>query len=112
MGAAECQRRWKSFHLGGGDGQTQGYGCTAIPIRHPLLVVVLLGELALRVGDDALRVAVAERLRRAGLEGALQLHQVKGILGETRAERRTLNKKGQVRAAEEDEQITENNSVT
>ena len=91
--AAEGQRGRQGFCLRGGDGQTQGDGCAAIPIGQPLLVAVL-GRLGLRAGDDALRVAVPERLRRAGLKGALQLHHVKGILRDhQRGEQRTEKKK-------------------
>lgn len=79
VGAAEGQRGRQGLRLGGRDGQAQGDGRAAVPVGHGLLAAVL-GKLRLRVGDDALWVAVTERLSRAGLEGALQLHHIKGIL--------------------------------
>lgn len=79
LGAAEGQRGRQGFCLGGGDSQAQGDSCAAIPVGHHLLAIVLR-RLCLWVGDDALWVAVSERLRWAGLEGALELHHVKGIL--------------------------------
>lgn len=77
--AAEGERGGQGLRFRGGDGQTQGDGRASVPVGRNLLVVVLR-RLSLRVGDDALRVAVPECLRGAGLEGALELHHIEGIL--------------------------------
>ena len=85
VGAAEGQRGRQGLGLRGGDGEAQGDGRAAV--GH-LLLVVVLGELGLRVGDDALWVAVPQGLGRAGLEGALQLHHVEGVLRNTEQKER------------------------
>lgn len=91
--AAEGERGGQGLRFRGGDGQTQGDGRAAVPVGRHFLVVVLR-RFGLRVGDDALRVAVAERLRGAWLEGALQLHHVEGVLRETEAEEEQQRQKG------------------
>lgn len=83
--AAEGERGGQGLRFRRGDGQAQGDGRAAVPVARHFLVV--LWRFGLRVGDDALRVAVPERLCRARLEGALQLHHIEGILRETEAEK-------------------------
>lgn len=80
--AAEGERGGKGLRFRGGDGQTQGDGRAAVPVGRRRFLAVVLWGFGLGVGDDALRVAVAERLRGARLEGALQLHHIEGVLRE------------------------------
>lgn len=86
--ASEGERRRQALGLCGRDGQTQSYSCAAAPAPAAhLLLVAVLGKLRLWIGGDAVRVAVAERLCRAGLKGALQLHHIEGILRKEREEK-------------------------
>lgn len=90
--AAEGERGGKGLRFRGGDGQTQGDGRAAVPVGRRFLASVLRG-FGLRVGDDALRVAVAEGLRGARLEGALQLHHIEGVLRERQRRRQKKKNK-------------------